>query len=194
MLKSIIALLLICNCASTVAGCLTRDVATIGSFKTYYFCKNSLATPSYQISSYLNEQQSFSLFNFDARGSSVICHEYDLLGQVDVKCQSAFPNFRNLKKTYKNDHSTVFLYDLKDEKDKEALYSKLENKLDFKTGKSSDDLEATGCFSGIDLKNREVYLGFTEENFNDLQICLIQMEKYFANNKKGLVNLLYRTP
>ncbi|GAW87143.1 conserved hypothetical protein [Bathymodiolus platifrons methanotrophic gill symbiont] len=189
-LKVTIGLLIIGSCSSAVAGCLIRDVETLGSFKTYYFCKNSLARPSYQISSYLNDDQSFSLFNFDARGVSVVCHEYDIHDEMNVKCQSAFPNFRNLKKRYTNNNSTVILYDLKNDRDKEELLDKLGNRLDFRTGRNSDDVEAIGCFSGINLKKREVYLGFTKDGFNDLQMCLIQLEKYFAKNKKGMISLL----
>jgi hypothetical protein len=175
---------------SVLAGCLVRDIQTAGKYKQYSFCKNSLRLPSYQIAGYFNNDQTFSLFSFDPRGVSVICHEYDLLGTDQASCQSAMPGFK-VKKVYKNKNSQVVMLDLDSDGDIDKLASLLQDKdMNFKSSKTYEEIEVNGCFAGVNMEEETVYLGYTKAQFHNLPICLMALEGHFKKNKKQLLDLL----
>lgn len=179
--------------------CLSRDVEATGKgFQSYSFCKNTLSSPKYHLSWYssfgTSSDEFVMLFNFDPRGSSVMCKDFEVNGKKSSSCvafRRSLDGKIRLSEEYNNRNSAVYMYNI-DEKSDIKILSKIlhSDQLLYKSVKSTEEIQSNGCFAGINYDDKLVYLGYSSHNFHKLAYCLEQMERWISEDVKRVKHLL----
>lgn len=169
------------------AGCLVRDIESVqGDFQTYIVCENSLSSPNYMISSYMGTMVSFSLFSFDHKGASYLCHDYENKDESEMKCTVA--GIKKLKSVYKTKNASIHMLDISKKSGLKKAERIFKEPSRFSTADSLEAAQIDGCF--IRIKDTDIYFGYEIDRFNLLANCIVVFEGEISKNKKLLFGLM----
>ena len=170
------------------AGCMTLDQETTpGTFETIYVCRNTLSEPVYTIVQHYAGDGSILVFNFDPTGANIVCTDYELANIKNAKCRKA--GLRPIKPTFTFKKNIVKVERLLNfgDAERKALYT---NSTVFSYPEAAEDIEFEKCFVHI-AKNHLVTFGYDDKNYMALSTCLIQIEVFFKENKKIMLDILW---
>jgi len=160
--------------------------STPGVSESFYFCRNSLARPTYSIIQHYSGDNFVGIFNFNPRGANIICSNYDFDRFKESKCQKV--GLGNIKKKYKLRKTVVQTINLS--KSKKSKYENIYQKeAAFSYPESIDEVAIEKCFVHIG-KDNMVTIGYDENDYMSLPICLLKMEMNFKSNKKLFLKLI----
>lgn len=175
------------------AGCFTSMNDGIGKgFNSYSFCKNTIDEPKYEISWFSSidsrSDKFLMLFNFDSRGVSATCRDFSINGYDESECQAYAKDLRgNLKipKKYQGRKFSVFMLNIDNKNDREDILNIIEKKdLEYKSSSNISQLKDSGCFSGVNFVDEEIYFGYSVNNFYKLAYCIQSMEEWISSDSK----------
>ena len=193
MTSKLILAFVILTVQSAYAGCLSRTVEQLNApLETYSFCKNTLSSLGYQVSyfsSYGAGVDNFvMLFQFDPRGSSVVCRDFSVAGINSSSCEAFRKNLdgkMSLKKKYSSGSSTTHLLNLEDDDDRTKVEAIMrDGSFAYTSASSFSEVSDMGCFSALNLDKKVVYLGYTHSNFYQLGYCINGLEQYISSDIK----------
>ncbi len=154
-----------------------------GELEFSYLCENSYSKPRYKIVQHYFGENVIGVLNFAPFEKNIFCNEYEMGREERKSCRSY--GLRPLKDHYDAKPNDTALYELTDTKDKviDALYA--DDPL-FAYPQKPAAVRVEGCFALID-DDKELHIGYTEDDFLPLTQCLINLELYITKNRKSIL-------
>ena len=155
---------------------------TSDEFEFTKICASSIGKPFYRIVQHLFEEGSSLMFAFAPRSRKLLCHQYELNGEMLEKCNNYGVDF--FPKKFSGKKFNVTMVEIDNIKP-ETLDDLFDKKSIFKYPDMAEIVAVDQCFA-IMTENKDIFFGYSEAKIIELSQCLIAFETFVSKNKKVL--------
>ena len=155
---------------------------TPNEFEFTKICASSIGKPFYRIVQHLFDEGSSLTFAFAPRSRKLLCHQYELNGEMLEKCNNYGVDF--FPKKFSGKKFNVTMVEI-DNIESETLDDLFDKKSIFKYPDMAELVAVDQCFA-IMTENKDIFFGYSEETIIELSQCLIAFETFVSKNRKVL--------
>ena len=155
---------------------------TSDEFEFTKICASSIGKPFYRIVQHLFDEGSSLTFAFAPRSRKLLCHQYELNGEMLEKCNNYGVDF--FPKKFSGKKFNVTMVEIDNIKS-ETLDDLFDKKSIFKYPDMAELVAVDQCFA-IMTEKKDIFFGYSEETIIELSQCLIAFETFVSKNRKVL--------